>query len=328
MPARKKDAKARARAPESNRPPDISKYLTDAKLISPLFGRKGPIVSRRPTAARYAQLVAELEKAKAALQEGQNDLAVALNCLVAVVSFLDADFDVKAAALTQPLNTLAVAIRDLLEGAQPTLLFDRPRRRGRPTGGTFQVVRGVIAALADLLITYGEPSDLAGRCVADELRRAGVAGPKGTITSRQVLRWRHDIGGASPALTETTYKSIRAKFDSIPPPHLADRKSCRQFCTRSHRLIHRRRNLRRSVNAGAKMHRRAGVIMHRDERTEARTRGVLVGLRYAEEFLLRCRQCEACVANPERTVRFGIIPRMSDPGCRRSGCRAAAACSA
>ena len=82
------------------------------------------------------------------------------------------------------------------------------------------------------------------------------------------------------------------------------------------------------VNAGAKMHRRAGVIMHRDERTEARTRGVLVGLGYAEESCCAAVSAKRASRNPERTVRFGIIPRMSDPGCRRSGCRAAAACSA
>jgi hypothetical protein len=40
---------------------------------------------------------------------------------------------------------------------------------------------------------------------------------------------------------------------------------------------------RPGVNAGAKMHRRAGVIMHRNERTEARTREASGRLRYAEE---------------------------------------------
>jgi hypothetical protein len=170
-----------------------------------------------------------LEKGKVAVQEGQDEAAVALKLWGAIISFLDDDLDVKAARLTQLPNSLAVAVRDLLLGMRPALLFLRPKRRGQPSGRSFQAARAVAAALADLLITNGEPSDVACRCVANELHRAGVAGPRGKITPQQVLRWWHDVGGASPTLTESTYKSLRAKFDRIPRAPLADREGRRQF---------------------------------------------------------------------------------------------------
>jgi len=215
---KKLTARRAASAQANERRVITSEQLAQAQMISErLFQSEGPVTPRRPPSSRYRRLIAQLGRAKLAAQEKQDNLPVALKCLVEVLHFLDDDLDVRAAALTRPLGTLAAAIRDVLMGARPPLFFDRPKEPGRPTGTSFEAVRGTIAAAVDALIVWGEPPSAAGKFVADELKHAGVKAPRGAaITSKQVLRWRHEVGGASPALTESTYKDVRAKYDSVP----------------------------------------------------------------------------------------------------------------
>jgi hypothetical protein len=199
----------------SNQPAQFpSEELVQVQLIAQQI--KGPITPRRPQSARYRRLIAELEKASREARDGQDDLLVILRCLVATLQFIDEDPEVRATGLTRFLGTLAAAIRDVLIGAKPSLFFDRPNGPGRPTGRSFEAVRGAVAAAVDMLIEGGEPPRDAGNFVADELHRANVMGPLGkAITARQVLRWRHNLGGTAPALRESAYKDVRAQYDRI-----------------------------------------------------------------------------------------------------------------
>jgi hypothetical protein len=202
---------------------NISEFqLAQVEMIRQrIIERSGPLIPRRPPIMRYTKLIAELAKAKVAAQSGQDELSMALKCLVAVLQFLDDDLEVRTAMLTRPLGTLVAAMRDVLIGERPNLFFDRPNEPGRPSGTTFEAVKGGIAALADALITWGEPQEVAAKFIAGELRRLGVRVPKRKgqsveISFKQVLRWRHEVGGTPSPLAERTYRDVRAKCGQTP----------------------------------------------------------------------------------------------------------------
>jgi hypothetical protein len=133
---------------------------------------------RRPPTARYQELIERLAEASRPAAAGYDNLAAAHLSLIAVITFIDSDEDVHASGITRHLRQLAGALRDLLVGAKPPLLIPAPRRsEGRPTDVSLDVLRALVAALADALIRSGQLRQAAGRLVADELRRRRIRYP-------------------------------------------------------------------------------------------------------------------------------------------------------
>jgi hypothetical protein len=104
-------------------------------------------------------------------------------------------------------------LRDVQKGANPPLLFNRERNRGRPKGTAIDRARGVIAAACHYLIKGGESRDEASRFIAAELRHWQVKAPNGsTITSVRVLGWRDEMGGRASELATRTYRNVLSSF--------------------------------------------------------------------------------------------------------------------
>lgn len=185
----------------------------------------------RPPTLRFRKLIAELERAYQAGEAGDDELYVILKYVVSIIHFLDADLAIRGSGITRHLGVLAAALRDLGQGARPPLFFDRPKQGpGRPKDISFEAARGAIAAAVGMLVDWNEPRDEAGQFVAEQVRQAGLKAPRGkAIQTRQVLRWRDEIGGGASALAESTYKDIRTKYASVPPEVAADPKRRREI---------------------------------------------------------------------------------------------------
>ena len=150
-----------------------------------------------------------------------DELRVVVTALFSVVIFLEADDAVARSGLTRPLRKLLAALRDRMQGATSPLLFSRPRKRGRPKDVSFMGAHGVIAVAVDVLIEGGETKQAAARFVAAELRSAEIRPGGETITAREVLQWRDEIGGGAPELAERTYKDMRTRVAKLPPEAVA-----------------------------------------------------------------------------------------------------------
>jgi hypothetical protein len=168
----------------------------------------------RPPPHRVRKLVEELVRANQAAEAGENELYVALKCVVSLLHFLDDDLVIRATGLTRPLGRLAAALRDVGQGAQPAMFFERPNKGvGRPKDISFEVARGTIAAAVAVLVDNGASRMEAASFVAAELRKTDCKLPNGNpISSKQVLRWRDEMGGSAPALAEATYKDVLSKY--------------------------------------------------------------------------------------------------------------------
>ena len=147
--------------------------------------------------------------------------------------FLDADRLVKVNFLSRPLANLAKSLRDLGQGGRPPLFFNRPKKGpGRPKDVSFEVVRGTVAAIVAKLIEWGEPREDAGAFAAELLSRLSVKSPSGKpIQSKQILRWRDEMGGTTAALAENAYKVGIASYSKAPPELVADPKMRRDFAS-------------------------------------------------------------------------------------------------
>jgi hypothetical protein len=175
---------------------------------------------------RFRKLIAELERAYQAGESGDDELYIILRYIVSIMHFLDADLAIRGSGVTRHLGILASSLRDLGQGARPSLFFDRPKKKaGRPKDISFEAARGAIAAAVGMLVDWGETRDEAGKFVAEHVRRAGLKAPGGkAIQTRQVLRWRDEIGSTASALAESTFKDIRAKYAAVPAEVAADDK--------------------------------------------------------------------------------------------------------
>jgi hypothetical protein len=186
---------------------------------------------RRPSSSSFHKLAAQLVQANQAAAAGDDELYVVLLCIVGILQFLDTDPVIRGAGLTRPLGTLAAALRDVGEGANPRLFFARPKRgRGRPKKTSFEAARGTIAAAVSVLLDWKESRDAAAKFVAERLGEIGLKMPNGTsILRRQVLRWRDEMGGMASELAESRYKEVRAKFEAVPTEVMSDKKLRRQL---------------------------------------------------------------------------------------------------
>lgn len=171
----------------------------------------------RPSTRRYRDAINKLIAAR----ESENDeLILAIRSLIAVTEFFEADTILLNSGLTWPLWRLASVLNDVIAGAQPPLLFERSRRRGRPTIPSLGDVQATLAALAAGLIERGERREDAGKFIAKEAARAGVTHLDGKpIGWQQILRWRDEMGATASEKTTRKYRlalqNVRA-FRDLP----------------------------------------------------------------------------------------------------------------
>jgi hypothetical protein len=179
---------------------------------------------QRPSALLYQRLEEELTRANSEVAD--DELIVALKCLVATLRFLDVDPEISQ--LTRPLGTLAFALRDLVRGAKPPLLFAKRGEGGRPQLTSFDHLRGTTAALVEILMR-NEKRKGAANFVANALQQEGITLPnKKPISPTALLNWRSEMGGGASPLTELCYQQTCALFDRLTNG-IADRPSPRTF---------------------------------------------------------------------------------------------------
>ena len=146
---------------------------------------------------KYIELVGILKVLKNQFYEGDDRLAVALQMLVEVKHFIEQDETVLRCGITEPLGAIASALRDVQQGALPTL-FEEGRAANKtkykdPT--STMTISACATACMEILMRHKSSVAESSQFVADELRKVGIVKKHegGFITADTIRRWRNNI---------------------------------------------------------------------------------------------------------------------------------------
>ena len=143
---------------------------------------------------RLAETLIALTAIERKRKDQSQDLELGIEALAAVVALINADPKCHATNSAGPLQRLQAALHDLQRGTNPALALI-PEPNGRLIGTNSDAVRGMLAAVAHLLIGARIPNNEAGRLVAQHANARGVqvTGLQSPlITAKAVLRWRSE----------------------------------------------------------------------------------------------------------------------------------------
>ena len=180
---------------------------------------KNPSLSEAPTTAVGA-LIEALTEICAAEKAGDGELGAFRASLAVVLQFVERSIAPDQRILLRPLRKLELALRDTAIGAQPPVFFnpptkdDKPRTFGPRKDKFIHVLHGSVAAAVDILIKEGKESrDEAAQFVATLLSDAQIKDPSGgRYRKAQILMWRDEMGGRSPAIAKTIYDSTLSQY--------------------------------------------------------------------------------------------------------------------
>jgi hypothetical protein len=180
----------------------------------------------QPDAGEYEELIAKLSRL-----EERDALTASYYALCWVIQFLSADARITEREVTRPLNRLAYAVLDRVQGGRPKLLFDPPDRngaKGAPSYTSAAVLRALVNAAFLTLRKGGMSKEEAGNWLAAELEHSGVKQPNGkAITAKAIMRWRAELGanslkGSDEAFGMFVHGGQRAMLEKAgqtqPPP--------------------------------------------------------------------------------------------------------------
>jgi hypothetical protein len=181
-------------------------------------------------ADRYIDLVNELARLDKLLDGHEDQLAICLEALVAMKRFVEVDRTVAITGITRPIGMIASAIRDVTRGAKPPLIFSRPKQTSNRPSETSSIVtlQAGAAACVEVLLPHVEDLQVACTYVMRELSKFGVThAARGVpITHKTIKRWRDEMNGRNPEVSNTIYRAIIAQWHEQGPkkPTVADAK--------------------------------------------------------------------------------------------------------
>ena len=146
-----------------------------------------------PTPERYSKLIQSLARASGRLDGGDNRVKVAEASLAAVVAFLHEDRAVLLGGIARPLLLVQAALDNAAKGGRPALFLGRQKAQNRPGGVAFDVARGQLAALLDVLICRDLRTGQAADWLAAQLADRVIEHESKPITSHMLRKWREEV---------------------------------------------------------------------------------------------------------------------------------------
>ena len=167
---------------------------------------------------QYLLLMRELQGLKTALgEDGRpcSPLLKSISALQSVVWFLHADPMVMKHSLTAPLEQLAAALSDKIQGAKSHFLDDFERsHRTNPTDLHRDITRGQVVVALNVLISAGQRPKIASSWIISEMRRLGFKDQ-----DPKPLRWRykHSDGSAPDLQRQATAEITKDQLSQGAP---------------------------------------------------------------------------------------------------------------
>jgi hypothetical protein len=158
---------------------------------------------------------------------GGDDLKAAAASLVAVISFLHGDGAVILGGITRPLALLQAAIDDTIKGASPALFFMQQRLHSRPTNIAFDVARGQMAELLEVLVRSKLRTGQAAAWLADRVAERAITYYGKPITPHMLRRWWEEVRERkAPRRRVNMLERVKRKA----PPNLTTRRDAERWC--------------------------------------------------------------------------------------------------
>jgi hypothetical protein len=153
------------------------------------------------------------------VRNGEIDqLSACAAAMKSVLAYLQADRMSIALGSTRVVTLLVKTLHDRSQGAKlPGWFVKAKPKGGAPTHREEAVLRAEIVLQLQLLTESGMEPDEASRWLASELAKAGIRqkrtsrNPDGKIKSRQIDRWKTELGAKSMTGSDTAYRVLEAK---------------------------------------------------------------------------------------------------------------------
>jgi hypothetical protein len=176
--------------------------------------RPYPKVLRHPSPIEYQTLILTLARSAQRVDDGGDALSEAYVCLQRVFEFINNDPQAQAAVMPGPLNTLANALYDLAQGANPKLFAKPKKGPGKPTNlASRELPRAYIAAAMASLMDGGESKQSATDWTVEACNQLGIRIGGKPIDAEHVQQWRDEFNGHETRSEQAIdlYKHVRAK---------------------------------------------------------------------------------------------------------------------
>jgi hypothetical protein len=132
--------------------------------------------------------------------------------------FVDGDPYAVSNELSRPLAILANAVRDIIAGGKPDLIFERQHRKGHaPADLSMHSAHAAMAGAIDALIATGVPRREAALYVVRNAQQLRLRTARG-LTVERALGWRDSIGSSrAPKLAQNVYRShVTRRNERLP----------------------------------------------------------------------------------------------------------------
>jgi hypothetical protein len=164
----------------------------------------------------YGNLCEALQSIETAVEANTLDqLEAGKMALVAVLTFLNSDPEIVLKGSNRSLSIVLRTLNDVLGGGRPALLFERPSKGGAPNYQSDTVLRAQIVLALELLLKAGLSRDEAGAWVARQLEKSKIRrakGKHGSITAKEILRWRSEKGGKAPSGFDAAFTKLERRI--------------------------------------------------------------------------------------------------------------------
>jgi hypothetical protein len=138
-----------------------------------------------------------LAKCEEAVRDGGDQLGVCCHCLLAVTLFVEQHPNIGGEG-ARSLHMLLRALRDVMRGNLPDLIFKRGRTKGRPKEASSAAIKAAAGACLELLMQCTLKQQEAVKVVVSKLKEYDIRYPQHhsgavPIDSKQVVSWRYEL---------------------------------------------------------------------------------------------------------------------------------------
>jgi len=172
--------------------------------------------AEREVSSPYDRLLDDLRIVKCALPAAEVPLELAIGAIAAVTRFLSTDPNIRAERLANPLEQLAIALANHLNGRSHPLLKVPRRSKGRPKDPASDIFKGYVIHVLDVLIAlpHGPGRNGAAVLVSDELARHGIQ-----YSPQTVLGWRDEANqnDVMPMVQDIRKQLKNLRIEANPP---------------------------------------------------------------------------------------------------------------
>jgi hypothetical protein len=212
------DGLAELQAPRRRARSQLSEAIPKIALAAIYTRNIRSVYPWRPSSTRYGNFLTELAKANVTLDRDEYELPALLRSLVAAMRFVDCDPYAVSNELSRPLAILANAIRDVMAGGMPDLVFEqRHRKNHAPANMSIHAAHAAMAGAIDALIAAGVPRSEAALYVVRQAKHLRLRLARKGLTAEQALGWRDAMPGRAPKLAKEVYRDhVKKRNERFP----------------------------------------------------------------------------------------------------------------